>query len=257
MTMTSLSAAVAIASLAVSSSVSAATYTMNIDYLGAAFGGDTDLSAGGYFYGYFDADPVRGKYEDIVSAVLHVSFTDDHEGDDYDFYPVLTEGYSSSDGVNAYRTEYSGFYNEPESAVITAGYSGQSALAEFSYAEVFNYVTGPIYDGSQDGVNYYTYSSMDASGYGSLVLGGGETHGSNIFSTSLVLDQAAILHLDDVGYMDYSVYIASGDWHSVSFQLDFEVVQASEVPVPSAIWLLGSGMLGLVGVARRRAKLGW
>lgn len=31
------------------------------------------------------------------------------------------------------------------------------------------------------------------------------------------------------------------------------VTQVSSVPVPAAAWLLGSGLLGLVGVARRKA----
>ncbi len=35
-----------------------------------------------------------------------------------------------------------------------------------------------------------------------------------------------------------------GDW--------FRVVTVSSVPVPAAVWLFGSGLLGLVGVARRR-----
>ena len=33
---------------------------------------------------------------------------------------------------------------------------------------------------------------------------------------------------------------------------DFNIVEVTAVPVPAAVWLFGSGLLGLVGVARRR-----
>ena len=32
----------------------------------------------------------------------------------------------------------------------------------------------------------------------------------------------------------------------------FRDIPTGEVPIPSAVWLFGSGLLGLVGVARRR-----
>jgi hypothetical protein len=41
------------------------------------------------------------------------------------------------------------------------------------------------------------------------------------------------------------VYL-SGTWNTT--------VQTSPVPVPAAVWLFGSGLLGLMGIARRRKK---
>jgi len=38
--------------------------------------------------------------------------------------------------------------------------------------------------------------------------------------------------------------------------LDFAVNGVSEVPVPAAVWLFGSAMMSLAGVARRRKRLG-
>jgi hypothetical protein len=42
--------------------------------------------------------------------------------------------------------------------------------------------------------------------------------------------------------------LTAGD--SASFTSNFEVVP---VPVPAALWLFGSGLVGLVGIARRRS----
>lgn len=44
--------------------------------------------------------------------------------------------------------------------------------------------------------------------------------------------------------------IQPGD--AVNYQVTFEVASTSPVPIPAAVWLFGSGMLGLVGVARHK-----
>lgn len=45
-----------------------------------------------------------------------------------------------------------------------------------------------------------------------------------------------------------SNYGTAGTW-----RFDMVTVSGSPVPVPAAIWMMGSGLLGLVGVSRRRA----
>lgn len=44
-----------------------------------------------------------------------------------------------------------------------------------------------------------------------------------------------------------------GDLDYDDHRVSFSNTQASPVPVPAAAWLLGSGLLGLVGVSRRKA----
>ena len=90
---------------------------------------------------------------------------------------------------------------------------------------------------------------------------------------TLALDDREIetetLTLDVLGYVseDHSLDIAlvwldkmpnSTPWPGASMSGDFEVQSVklsgeySAVPVPAAVWLLGSGMLGLIGVRRKK-----
>jgi hypothetical protein len=53
--------------------------------------------------------------------------------------------------------------------------------------------------------------------------------------------------------LDYSAIVPDGGFKGFYYTLHLEgTVASSEIPVPAAVWLLGSGLLGLVGVARRR-----
>ena len=49
--------------------------------------------------------------------------------------------------------------------------------------------------------------------------------------------------------LDYTAVVPSGGFAGVAYQLHLE---GTVVPVPAAVWLFGSGLLGLVGIARRR-----
>ncbi len=55
--------------------------------------------------------------------------------------------------------------------------------------------------------------------------------------------------------LTYDAVVPSGGFAGVAYQLHLEgtVGAASVIPVPAAVWLFGSGLLGLVGVARRKA----
>lgn len=80
--------------------------------------------------------------------------------------------------------------------------------------------------------------------------------------------------MDDAGQVDYisipppgpavGIYdlgtIASSDMYSAEDRFLFDrtvgwlVVRPSAVPIPSALWLFGSGLIGLIGLARRKGN---
>ena len=43
-----------------------------------------------------------------------------------------------------------------------------------------------------------------------------------------------------------------GTW---DYSLTFNVEEVSSVPIPSAVWLFGSGLIGLIGLARRKTRI--
>ena len=60
----------------------------------------------------------------------------------------------------------------------------------------------------------------------------------------------------DTYTLDYSAVVPSGQFIGVPYSLHLEGTIAAgtpaEVPVPAAVWLFGSGLIGLAGIARRR-----
>lgn len=43
---------------------------------------------------------------------------------------------------------------------------------------------------------------------------------------------------------------------SYNFDIDLENIRVSEVPVPAALWLFGSALLGVMGASRRKSRAG-
>ena len=80
---------------------------------------------------------------------------------------------------------------------------------------------------------------------------------------------ASLDFLDDLGFVDileivsentpdittggsFSFILANGESNPISGFVDTFGSASAVIPVPAAVWLFGSGLLGLVGVARRR-----
>jgi len=84
-----------------------------------------------------------------------------------------------------------------------------------------------------------------AKGYGNYVLG---------FNTSNIVCNPLINAYSQCTTAE-SVYIALSK--SFNFKTDFKSngYALTSVPIPAAAWLFGSGLLGLVGIARRKKKI--
>jgi hypothetical protein len=85
---------------------------------------------------------------------------------------------------------------------------------------------------------------------------------------------AAVDFLDDLGAVDilemmnvaggqsdmltldgsFEFELASGEINTIAGYVDSTGQAASVVPVPAAVWLFGSGLIGLVGIARRKTS---
>jgi hypothetical protein len=52
--------------------------------------------------------------------------------------------------------------------------------------------------------------------------------------------------------LDYSAIVPNGSFAGVAYAFHMVGFYTPAIPVPAAVWLLGSGLIGLVGVARRR-----
>ena len=98
------------------------------------------------------------------------------------------------------------------------------------------------YEGS---ANYITTDSM-----GNAVL----DLSTNIASLTVMTNgfshiQLGTLLLGGGGWAPYSIYF---DANTNGAIIGTFTVEGAVVPIPSALWLFGSGLLGLVGIARRK-----
>ena len=65
-------------------------------------------------------------------------------------------------------------------------------------------------------------------------------------------DPSEPLQWDDLtGYMDYIHYAYDADLDGMSLHI---IACGSRIPIPGAIWLLGAGLIGLVGLRRKLRK---
>ena len=121
------------------------------------------------------------------------------------------------------------------------------------------------HDGVTFGPGTYTIDTVEGGVYTGIVVGAGQVGGHILF------DWGATTNIDVVNVWD----VTGGDYFSTdgpagnpanpdgirgygmidgafpNFNANFDF---TAVPVPAAVWLFGSGLVGLVGVARRRRK---
>jgi hypothetical protein len=122
-----------------------------------------------------------------------------------------------------------------------AGYAAQSSsqMAQLFYGGLGQVVNGPITTFHNS--NYGLFSNLQNSAYWS----------GTEYST-----QPALAWYFDTGdgYQDHYIFNDNGSKNSAGYALAVSPGQVSAVPLPGAAWLLGSGLLGLMGLGRRKAE---
>lgn len=132
---------------------------------------------------------------------------------------------------------------------LSFGMSGW--VSSDSYTAVYTDPNGyPIFDdaiASADSVFQVTFTLDQAHSYSASSYGSGQFSLSNVFSGTGALNYSGILEPGT-----YDLYFGLYSSGSGSASGDFEMTLASAVPVPAAVWLFASGLLGMIGVARRK-----
>lgn len=71
-----------------------------------------------------------------------------------------------------------------------------------------------------------------------------------VFNPSDLLNPLRIASFDNpVGELTFD---EAGNLYAIDNVDNFSIIKLSSVPIPSAVWLFGTGLLGLIGIARRR-----
>ena len=108
----------------------------------------------------------------------------------------------------------------------------------------------------------YSFDTVQAGSYTNVIVGAGQVGGHILFNWGANADIDVVNVWDVVGSSYTSTDVLEGaggdgilglgmiDGAFVGSSANFDFV--APIPVPAAVWLFGSGLLGLVGVARRK-----
>ena len=179
----------------------------------------------------------------IASTVIALFISTSTSAITYNFYQDgYTDGAFVSGTFELEDYDLDGQLSSFEGELIdfSMAFSGNSLVNAFSISHIEtnnNEVVYNLYDlGDFLGDDTYTYYSSDEQI--AATTGAGLLYGAGAALGGLCLSglECGIVNNDGAG--DYT----------------YEMVVVSSVPVPAAVWLFGSGLVGLIGVARRKAK---
>lgn len=198
---------------------------------------------------------------------------------------VLSISVNAAQVTQGYLTSYDdGSTNIITDSLNNVEYLRLNVLRDFNYASTLAVL------GTQDGGGWSIATSGDAIAFANALLGGSllcSHNGTDVVSSgcgfatgwvdgklgddySSVYDFAWFL--DDAGEADYLRIASNGGVALLDFNLTdsdqfaaggtydyipvtWLLTRPAVVPVPAAIWLFGSGFLGLIGIARRKARV--
>ena len=134
---------------------------------------------------------------------------------------------------------------------IDGSESPVSDIWEFFGGTGMDYLTSPMVDNG-DGTVDMSGWTVTWNGIAAIPMGGDSANFAG--DTGLGALVCGSCNVGDAFTLDYTAHVPLGDasgFGGVGYTLHLEGTVAP-IPVPAAVWLFGSGLLGLVGVARRK-----
>ena len=152
--------------------------------------------------------------------------------------------------------------SEMHNASVT-GSIGDGAWAVSPTATFFG-ALWTAHSGTTFGPGSYTFDTVEGASYTNVTVGAGQVGGHILFDWNGTFD-IDVVNVWDVAGDTYTSTDVVADQNGVDGILGLKMIDgpfsnnsanfnftAAAVPVPAAVWLFGSGLLGLVGVARRK-----
>lgn len=158
---------------------------------------------------------------------------------------------------------------------VTGNIDNTAGTFDVASTSLFFGFNWTAHSGTTFGPGTYTIDTIQGGTYTGIEVGAGQVGGHILFNWNTAQDIDVVMVWDVTdngdGTYDYfssdpivagpnaepdgtrGVAMIDGAFPGFSANFDFTTTEApSAVPVPAAVWLFGSGLLGLVGVARRK-----
>jgi len=139
-----------------------------------------------------------------------------------------------------------------ESSMVNLNSINGAASAINRQANSLNTASGEVYSGTNGGINSTATVSIGQPGYYNVGVWG-DTMGNRGFNMAADVDSSVGFYQVTLSEVDFESPVVTymGDWN-LSSDGALTYGDVSAVPVPAAVWLFGSGLVGLVGIARRK-----
>ena len=142
------------------------------------------------------------------------------------------------------------------SGSITGKEGVKSDIWEFFGGVGMDYLTSPIVDNG-DGTLDMTGWTITWNGIAAIPMGGDTANFAGDTGIGSISCDTAACDVGENYTLTYSAHVPLGDPSGIGgvlYQLNL-VGTVALVPVPAAVWLFGSGLLGMVGIARRKSRV--